>query len=113
MAVAVGSCVSVLRGVGVKEAVGVKVGIALAVWVDAALAVWTINVLIALASVVGTDGTAKDGTHATTIVSAVNQNRYFVLGVAILPLSFPNHPLNLAWAVSPSIYSGAGLTFPR
>ena len=96
MAVAVGSCVSVLRGVGVKEAVGVTVGIALAVWVDAALAVCTMNVLIALASVVGTDGTAKDGTHARTTVSAVNQNRYFVLGVAILPLTFPNDPPNLA-----------------
>jgi len=98
--VAVGSCVSVLRGVGVKEAVGVKVGIALAVWVDAAFAVCTINVLIALESVVGTDGAAKVGTHPITTASAVNQNRYFFLGVAIFPLTFPNDPPNLLWAVS-------------
>ncbi len=50
--VAVGSGVSVLRGVGVNVLVGVG-GIAATVCVDAAFAVWAMNVLIAPESSVG------------------------------------------------------------
>jgi len=85
--VAVGSGVSVLRGVGVKVVVGVNVGIAIAVCVAATMAVCAIYVLIAFGFMVGTDGAAKVGTHAMTRASAVNQNRYFVFGVTIFPLS--------------------------
>jgi hypothetical protein len=62
--------------------------------VEAALAVCTIKVLIALGSALGTDGAAKVGTHAMTNASAVNQNTYFVLLVAILPLTLLNDLLN-------------------
>jgi len=76
--VAVGSGVSVLRGVGVKVPVGVEVGRATKVCVDAALAVCTMNVLIAPGSRVGTGGGAeKLGTHAMTTARMVNQRRNF------------------------------------
>lgn len=89
MEVAVGSGVSVLRGVGVKVLVGVDVGIATAVCVDAALAVCTIIVPITFGSVVGATGAVNVGTHAMISASAANQIRYFVLGVAIFPLTQP------------------------
>ena len=73
---------------GVDVLVEVSVGIAAAVRVDAALAVWTIKVLIAFGSVVGAvAGAANVGTHAMMSASAVNQIRYFVLGIAITPFA--------------------------
>ena len=75
--VAVGSGVSVFRGVGVNVSVGVG-GIATKVCVDAALAVCAMNVLIAPGSRVGTGGGAeKVGTHAMTTARMVNQRRNF------------------------------------
>ena len=99
VAVAVGSGVSVARGVGVRT-VGVSVGMAAEVWVEAALAVCTIIVPIALGSMVGTDGAARVGTHATTVTNAVSQNRYRFLGIAIFPLTCPNDPPNQLRAFS-------------
>jgi hypothetical protein len=75
--------------------VGVNVGIAAEVWVAAALDVCTMNVPIALGSMVGIDGAANVGTQAMTATRAVNQNRYRFLGIAIFPLTFPNGPPNL------------------
>jgi len=111
--VAVGSGVSILRGVGVKVAVGVEVGMASAVRVDAALAVCTINVPIVFGSVVGTAGAATAGTHAMTSTSAMNHIRYFVLGVAIIPLAFPNHPPDLLLDISNHQTSGIWIIFQQ
>lgn len=70
--VGVGEAVCVLRGVGVKVAVGVDVGKDLAVWVAAAFAVWAMNVLTAPGSRVGTTGAPTDGrTHADMNISMV------------------------------------------
>ena len=100
--VAVGSGVSVLRGVAVKVAVGVAVGLAAEVWVEAALAVCAIIVPIALGSTVGMDGAASVGTQAMTAARAVSQNRNLVLRIAIFPLAFSNDPPNLLWYVFPT-----------
>src|SRR4030095_3062181 len=84
--VAVGSGVLVER-VGVIVAVGVRVGTAAAVLVRAAFAVCTIRVPIVLGSIVGTTGAAAPGIHAMIITSIMNQSRYFVLRVVMIPLA--------------------------
>ncbi len=77
--VAVGSGVSVFRGVGVNVSVDVG-GMAIKVCVDAALAVCTMNVLMAPGSSVGTgDGAEKAGTHAMTTARIVNQKKNFTV----------------------------------
>jgi hypothetical protein len=78
--VAVGSGVSVFRGVAVKVSVDVDVGITAAVCVEAAFAVCTIYVLITPRSSVGSGGAEeKAGTHAMIKTRAVNQTENFVL----------------------------------
>ena len=78
--VAVGSGVSVFRGVGVTG-VGVALGMAACVRVEAAKAVCMINVPMAFGSTVGTEtaGTGRAGIHARTAASATHQIKYFDL----------------------------------
>jgi len=78
--VAVGSGVSVFRGVGVTVAVGVT-GIAATVCVDAAFAVCAMNVLIAPESSVWAGGAAEKvgTTQAMAKARSVNQSRIFNL----------------------------------
>jgi hypothetical protein len=87
--VSVGIGVSVLRGVGVIVAVAVDVGKAAAVLVEAAFEVCAMNVFTAPGTGVKTVGAVKEGTHAKTMLRAINQKSIFVLCVDISP---PEHP---------------------
>ena len=100
VAVALGSSVSVLRGVGVKVVVGVNVGRAASVWVAAATAVCAMIVPIEFGSMMGAGAeVAKVGTHAMINSSAVNQVRYFIFCVAIcLLLTLSNQPFHYVFS---------------
>lgn len=69
-----------LRGKGVNVAVGDADGATAAVNEDAAFAVCTMNVLIALGSVVG-KGVATDGAHARIRIKATDQINSFRLRI--------------------------------
>jgi hypothetical protein len=107
--VAVGSGVLVAR-VGVIVTVGVRVGTAAAVLVRAAFAVCTIRVPIVLGSIVGITGAAPPGIHAMTVTSAMNQSRYFVLGVVIFLIQIQ---INLRGRANASYLTREITAFPR
>ena len=83
--VAVGSGVSVLRGVGLVLAVGVEEGSAAAVLVPAAFEVCAMKVLTAPGTGVETDGAVNVGTQASIKLSATNHERILVLRIDIFP----------------------------